>query len=203
MRLGVFGGTFDPVHLGHLILAEQCREQAGLDEVLFIPSARPPHKLNQPLTPFERRVEMLALAISGQPAFHVDEMEKDRPGPSYTVETLRILKERRPGAELFLIVGGDSLNDLPYWYEPRRIVELATLLIVARPGCEVPPLETWRQALKCPDDFPLRRQIVPCPLIDIASRDLRQRVGEGKSIRFMVPRAVEVYIGEKKLYLSV
>src|SRR4051794_21805733 len=97
MRVGVFGGTFDPVHLGHLILAEQCREQADLDQVLFVPAALPPHKQRQSLTPFTQRVEMLALAISGHPAFRVDELEKDRPGPSYTVETLSTLQKNRPG----------------------------------------------------------------------------------------------------------
>jgi nicotinate-nucleotide adenylyltransferase len=200
VRLGVFGGTFDPVHFGHLILAEQCREQAQLDQVLFVPSARPPHKLTQPLTPLERRIEMLALAISGQPAFRIDDMEKDRPGPSYTVETLQILRDRQPEAELFLILGGDSVNDLPYWYEPRRILELASLLIVARPGADMPPLDAWREALKLPADFGVRCQVVRCPLIDIASRDVRQRQAEGKSIRYLVPRAVEEYIREKKLY---
>src|SRR5579871_4282836 len=101
MRVGVFGGTFDPVHYGHLILAEQCREQARLDRVLFIPAARPPHKADRPLTPFGHRVEMLALAIAGNPAFAVDELEKERPGPSYTVDTLLELSRRLEGAELF------------------------------------------------------------------------------------------------------
>ena len=199
MRVGVFGGTFDPVHLGHLILAEQCREQAALDQVLFIPSARPPHKQNVPVTPFDRRVEMLALAISGQPAFRIDEMEKDRPGPSYTVDTLRILKVRLAAPELFLILGGDSLGDLPTWHDPCGILRLATVLIVARPGFEPPPLAEVSRALNCGDD-PVRLEMVDCPLIDIASRDLRQRVAAGKSIRYLVPRAVEVYIHEKKLW---
>jgi nicotinate-nucleotide adenylyltransferase len=200
VRVGVFGGTFDPVHLGHLILAEQCREQASLDEVLFVPSARPPHKQNQSLTTFERRVEMLALAISGQPAFRINEMEKDRPGPSYTVDTLRILTQRQPPPELFLILGGDSLNDLPSWYDPCGILKLATVLIVARPGWELPPLDTLRQSLHCGGDVPLLLQVVHCPLIDISSRDLRQRIAAGKSIRYMVPRAVEAYIHDKKLW---
>src|SRR5437879_4932633 len=116
MRLGVFGGTFDPVHLGHLIMAEQCREQGKLDQVLFIPAARPPHKQDTALTSYAQRVEMLALAISGQPAFHVDELEKDRPGPSFTVDTLSQLRERNKEAELFLLIGSDTLHDLPQWY---------------------------------------------------------------------------------------
>ena len=121
MRVGVFGGTFDPVHLGHLILAEQCREQAALDQVLFIPSARPPHKQNVPVTPFDRRVEMLALAISGQPAFRIDEMEKDRPGPSYTVDTLRILKVRLAAPSCF-----SSWGAIPWATCPRGMTRAAS-----------------------------------------------------------------------------
>src|SRR5262249_24245927 len=117
MRIGVFGGTFDPVHLGHLILAEQCREQVRLDQVWFVPSARPPHKLDRSLTPFVHRVEMLSLALAGNPAFRVDQSEKDRPGPSYTVDTLDIFKQQRSRDEFFLLVGSDTLLDLPHWRE--------------------------------------------------------------------------------------
>src|SRR5271154_2870293 len=147
MRLGVFGGTFDPVHLGHLILAEQCREQAALDQVLFVPAALPPHKQEQTLTPFAQRVEMLTLAISGQPAFRIDELEKDRTGPSYTVHTLTQLHERLPGDELCFILGSDCLPDLPGWYEPRRILELATLLVVARADWPTFSAKELRQSL--------------------------------------------------------
>lgn len=199
MRIGIFGGTFDPVHLGHLILAEQCRDQARLDEVQFIPSARPPHKQERTLTPFDRRVEMLALAISGQPAFRINEIEKDRPGPSYTVDTLRQLQA--DDRELFLILGADSLHDLPGWHDPCAILRLANLLIVGRPGHPLPAPQVVRQSLSCGSDTPIRLEAVECPLIDIASRDLRRRVAEGKSIRYMVPRAVEAYIQDKKLWL--
>lgn len=202
MRLGVFGGTFDPVHLGHLILAEHCREQAKLDQVLFIPAARPPHKQNNELTRFEQRVEMLQLAISGYPVFRVDEIEKDRPGPSYTYATLEQLKQQHAGAELCLIIGADSLHDLPQWVQPRRILELATLLVVPRPGWPMAELDTLRPSLALPSDFVLRLQMIQAPLIDIASRDIRQRIAHGRSVRYMIPRAVEAYIGEKELYRS-
>src|SRR5919199_5145855 len=112
MRVGIFGGTFDPVHLGHLILAEQCREQGQLDQVWFIPAARPPHKQDQSLAPFAQRVEMLSLAIAGNPAFRIDELEKDRAGPSYTVDTLAELQRHHPGTEWFLLIGSDCLPDL-------------------------------------------------------------------------------------------
>src|SRR2546421_10674015 len=119
-KVGVFGGTFDPVHLGHLIMAEQCREQAELDQIWFVPAARPPHKRERSLPPFVHRVEMLALAIAGMPAFRVDELEKDRPGPSYTAETLQTLHERYPETQLSLLLGSDSLPDLPGWKNPQR-----------------------------------------------------------------------------------
>ena len=110
-KIGIFGGTFDPVHLGHLIMADQCREQGQLDQVWFIPAARPPHKQDQPLTSFAHRVEMLALAIAGMPAFRVDELEKDRPGPSYTAETLQELQGRHPEVKFVLLLGSDCLPD--------------------------------------------------------------------------------------------
>lgn len=199
MRLGVFGGTFDPVHLGHLITAEQCREQLALDQVLFIPAPRPPHKLGRETTPFDRRAEMLALALSGNPAFRIDEIERDRPGPSYTADTLAELQRRHAGAELFLIVGADALLDLPSWYQPWRIVELATLAVVARPGWELPEIGAVEQQPSL-RGRPVRYHRVESPLIDIASRDIRRRVATGRSIRYLVPRAVEVYIHDKQLY---
>ncbi|HEY8504000.1 MAG TPA: nicotinate-nucleotide adenylyltransferase [Gemmataceae bacterium] len=200
MRIGIFGGTFNPVHIAHLILAEQAREAAGLDEVRFIPAPRPPHKEGEDVTPFERRAEMLRLALAGRSDFVVDEIEKERPGPSYTADTLAELHRRHPGNELFLMIGSDCLPDLPGWHEPLRIIDQAALVIVARPGV---PLWTHAQlaaALKLDDPARLRMRVVDWPLIDIASRDLRRRVAEGRSIRYMVPRAVEVYIHEKKLY---
>ncbi len=202
MKVGVFGGSFDPVHLGHLILAEQCREQARLDRVLFVPAARPPHKPDRVLTPFHVRVEMLTLAISGHPAFQVDELENERPGPSYTVMTLEELKARDPAIDLRLILGGDSLIDLPLWCEPKRILELAGLLVVGRPGWSAPSDRDLRASLSLADDFPLRIEFVECPLIEIASRDLRKRFAAGRSVRFQLPRAVEAYVQEKRLYES-
>jgi nicotinate-nucleotide adenylyltransferase len=200
MRIGVFGGTFDPVHLGHLILAEQCREQGPLNQVWFVPAASPPHKQGQTVTPFARRAEMLALAVAGQPAFRVEDLEKDRPGPSYTVHTLEEVRRREPGAELFLPVGSDTLLDLQHWYQPARIVELAGLLVSARPGWPLPPLAEVEAALHLPPGVKLRIQVIEAPQIEIASRDLRRRAAEGRSLRYLVPRAVEAYIHDKHLY---
>jgi nicotinate-nucleotide adenylyltransferase len=199
-RVAVFGGTFDPVHLGHLILAEQAREQARLDQVWFVPAASPPHKQVQRITPFAQRVEMLGLAVAGYPAFRIDELEKDRPGPSFTADTLEELHRLHPEADLHLLLGSDCLPDLPGWHEPIRIIERAGLLVAARPGWPVLSPGQFRSALHLPATMPLRFQVVETLLIEIASRDLRQRAAQGRSLRYLVPRAVECYIHEKRLY---
>ena len=200
MRIGVFGGTFDPIHLGHLLLAEQCREQGQLDQVWFVPSARPPHKDAPAISPFAQRVEMLQLAIAGQPAFRVDELEKDRPGPSFTVDTLESIHQRQPQDELFLLLGSDSLHDLPHWYEPDRIVRAATLLVMARSDWVLLSAEELHGELRLPPEVPVRLQVVQVPLIGIASRDLRRRAESGRSFTLLLPRAVEAYIHDKLLY---
>jgi nicotinate-nucleotide adenylyltransferase len=200
MRVGVFGGTFDPVHTGHLILAEQCREQGRLDEVWFVPAPRPPQKDEAVLTRFEQRVEMLALATAGNPAFKVDELEKDRSGPSYTVDTLAELRRRHGGHEFFLLVGSDTLADLPHWHEPRRLLELAGLLVMARPGNPVLSADELRRRVGLPAEAPLRLEVAQTPLIDISSRDLRRRARGGRSLRYFLPRAVECYVRDKRLY---
>jgi nicotinate-nucleotide adenylyltransferase len=185
MRVGVLGGTFDPVHLAHLVVAEQCREQARLDQVWFIPAARPPHKLDRPVTSFSQRVEMLQLAIAGHAAFRIDELEKERPGVSYTADTLAQLRQLHPDAEFFFILGSDCLPDLVHWHEPRRLIAQAGLLIVNRSG--------WPEML-------LHQQVVAVPMIDISSSDLRRRATEGRSLRYFLPRAVECYIETHHLY---
>jgi nicotinate-nucleotide adenylyltransferase len=200
MRIGVFGGTFDPVHLGHLILAEQCREQAQLDRVLFIPSARPPHKRDQPLTAFRHRVEMMQFAVAGHPVFRIDELEEKRAGPSYTADTLEELRRRDPEAQLWLMIGADCVPDIPSWHEPARIISAAGLLIVARPGSPTWSDAELRTNLGMSPESVLNYQTVHMPLIEIASRDIRRRVREGRSIRFLVPRAVECYIETYHLY---
>jgi nicotinate-nucleotide adenylyltransferase len=202
MRIGIFGGTFDPVHLGHLILAEQCREQSALDQIWFLPSARPPHKLDQPLSPFAHRAEMLALALAGHAAFRVEELERDRPGPSYTADTLDELARLHPGNEWFLLVGADTLADLPQWHEPARIVASVTLLVAARPGSGVLSVDHLRKCLNLPADALIRLHIAHMPLIDISSSDLRRRASEGRSLRFFLPRSVECYIQAKRLYAA-
>jgi nicotinate-nucleotide adenylyltransferase len=200
MRVGIFGGTFDPVHMGHLILAEQAREQARLDAVWFVPAPRPPHKPEAELTRFEQRVEMLELALAGNPAFRIDDLEKERTGPSYTVDTLAELCRRHPKDEFFLLAGSDTVRDLGTWYEPVRLLELAGLVVMARAGHGVPDAAALRRQVALPEAVTLRLAVVQSPQIDISSRDLRARAATGRSIRYFVPRAVEVYIHDKHLY---
>ncbi len=199
MNIGIFGGTFDPPHLGHLILAERCREVANLDEVWFLPSYAPPHKQGQPITRFELRCDMVTLATTGQPAFRVEPIEKELPPPSYTARTLAELHARHPGYTFALIVGGDSVHDLPTWFEPAAVLKQAALVAVPRPGAVLPTAAELAAQVGVPADM-VRLTAVECPQVDIASRDIRQRVGDGKSVRFLVPRAVEEFVRERKLY---
>ncbi|MCI0703925.1 MAG: nicotinate-nucleotide adenylyltransferase [Planctomycetia bacterium] len=199
MRIGIFGGTFDPVHMGHLILAEQCRAQAELDEVWFMPNYIPPHKADKGVTRFEQRCEMLGFAIAGHGAFKVEVIEKELPEPSYTARTLEKLHEQHPGSEFFLLMGSDCLPDLPGWYEPKLVIERAGLVVVPRPGVMLWTAERLAKALKV-EVSAVRLQFVACPMIEIASRELRRAITDGMSIRYMVPRAVEEFIRNHKLY---
>ncbi len=201
MQIGVYGGSFDPLHYGHLILAEQSREQAGLDEVWFIPAARPPHKLDAPPSSFEHRVAMLRLALAGHPDFGIDTLEAERAGPSYTADTLDELHRRHPGNEWFYLLGSDSVPDLPKWHEPARIVARASLVVMERHGSPTPGSEHVAKLIGVPATQ-LRMQTIDVPLIDLASSDIRQRVVTGRSIRFMVPDSVENYIQQHGLYGS-
>jgi nicotinate-nucleotide adenylyltransferase len=195
MRLGLFGGTFDPIHMGHLILAEACREACGLDKVWFVVAGEPPHKPGD-RTSVADRLEMARIAIAGHPAFEVSELETRRPGPHFSVETLEEVQRERPADELFFLIGADSLADLPQWREPERIVSMATVVVVDRPGVELGLSSVW------PDLGPKARpfRLVTIPPIGIASNDLRRRVAEGRSIRYQVPRGVEAYIEAQGLY---
>lgn len=199
MNIGLFGGTFDPVHLGHLILAERCRADANLDGVWFLPSYKPPHKQGQSITRYEHRVEMIDLATAGQPRFRTETIEKELPPPSYTANTLAELRSRHPRNEFQLIVGADCLPDLPGWYQPKRILEQAGLIVVPRPGVPLWSSERLAAALDIPA-VDVRMTVVDCPLMEIASREIRSRVAAEKSIRYLVPRSIEEYIREKSLY---
>ena len=195
-RLGVIGGTFDPPHYGHLVLAETARVQLGLDRVLFVVAGQPPHKPGCPITPSHHRAAMVEAAIADNPACVLSRVDLDRPGPHYTVEMLTLLQREYPEAELFFLVGGDSLAQFLTWRDPAGIVRLARLAVMPRPGHE-PDLASLEQVLPG-----LRERLVwlDAPALDIAASDLRRRVREGLPIRYLVPPPVEAYIHEYRLY---
>jgi nicotinate-nucleotide adenylyltransferase len=200
MRLGILGGTFDPVHFGHLLLAECCREQCSLDAVWFLPAAVPPHKRKHVLTPASKRVEMLRLAIGGHEQFDVCELEIERGGVSYSVDTLQTIGQQHPDAELFFAMGADSLIDLPKWREPARICQLATLMVVRRPQSPEPDFSVLGGLVDPQRLEQFHRDQVEMPLIGLSSTELRTRVAAGQSIRYRTPRAVEKYIQTQGLY---
>jgi nicotinate-nucleotide adenylyltransferase len=198
MRLGILGGTFDPVHIGHLLLAEQCREQCQLDEVWFMPAGVPPHKRPGAAGPAAARAEMLELAIAGNPAFRLDRRELLRSGPSYTVDTLEELSAQDPSRELWFLMGVDSLAEFPTWRSPGRILELAMLAVVDRGIAPSPDLSALAKSL--PPGAAKRLRVVKIPPLAIASSDLRERVRAGRSIRYLTPPAVACYIAAHGLY---
>lgn len=198
MKLGIFGGTFDPVHYGHLILVECCRQELELDSVRLIPAGQPPHKTPTGMTDGHTRADMLKLAVSGCAELIVDRREIRRTGKSYTVDTLQELKAEYPDDELYFLVGADSIRDLLTWKDPERILDLATLVGVNRPGVAVPTLKQMSEWVG--ESMASRIQTVQIPGCDLSASDLRDRISRGRTLRFMTPRAVEVFINECKLY---
>lgn len=198
MRLGVLGGTFDPIHFGHLLAAEEARVTLHLERVLFAPAGDPPHKQGHIISPVTHRLAMVRLAIVGNAAFAVTTVDVDRPGPHYTVDAIRLLREKWGiGAdETFFLMGTDSLAQLLTWHQPARLVELCRLAVMARPGYR-PDLTELEAALP---GLSARLDWVEMPVLDIAASDLRRRVGEGRSIRYQVPEAVAAYVAEHGLY---
>ncbi len=198
-RIGVLGGTFDPIHFGHLAAAEEARLALDLERVLFVPAGVSPLKRDQARTPALHRLAMTRLAVASNPHFAVSTVDLDREGPSYTVDTLAILQaELGPAAELFFIVGADSLVDLARWHDPARLIQLCHLVAVSRPPYEYDPAALERALPGVTE----RVIYLPVPLLDIASSDLRRRVREGRSIRYYVPAAVVDYIQAHNLYHS-
>ena len=202
MNIGVLGGTFDPIHMGHLIIAEEVRARLDLTEVLFVPAGQPWLKLNNAnaILPAEHRLEMVRLAIADEPAFKLSTMEIDRPGPTYTVDTMAELRSQI-GAEgrLYFILGWDNLNQLPRWHQPRRLVELCRLVPVRRVGFATPDLDSLEAAIPG-----LAKSLVmlDTPQIEISASEIRARVARGLSIYQLVPEPVERYIIKNRLYVK-
>lgn len=187
--IGLFGGSFDPVHHGHLIVGQVAVEQLGLEELRFLPAREQPFKQGRHRTSPEHRTAMLSLAVSGSPGFRVERTELDRPGPSYTVDTLQELRKREPESEFILLLGADAAADLPAWREAERIPQLARIVVFARPGSIV-------------KSSPGISQVIQVPAIDISATEVRRRVCRGQLIRYWVPDPVAEYIARHRLYLD-
>ncbi|GIV59428.1 nicotinate (nicotinamide) nucleotide adenylyltransferase [Rhodocaloribacter litoris] len=191
MHVGIFGGSFNPPHTAHLIVAEHIREAGALDRILWIPAARPPHKPATGLVAPHHRLAMTRLAVAGNPAFDVSDLELHRDGPSYTVDTVRILQDEQPGTTFTLILGGDSFRDFATWHRPDEIIRRVPLLVYDRPGTRYDDV---------PERFRTRACFVDAPLLEISGSDIRTRIREGRSIRYLVPEPVRRYIETHGLY---
>lgn len=200
MRVGVLGGTFDPVHIGHLIIAEAVQVQLRLEKVLFVPAGQPWLKLQHPITPVGYRVEMLRLAILPNLYFELSDVEVERSGPSYTIDTMVELRNRLGAqADLFFILGCDALAQFAEWKEPSKLIQLCKLAVVPRANLAFSALEDLERHIPGITD---RVSYVATPIIDISSSQIRERVARGLSIRYLVPDKVEEYIAQRRLYRS-
>lgn len=190
MKVGILGGSFDPPHLGHLAIAQRATDQLGLDRVLFIPTHRSPHKRDRNMTAARHRLAMVRLAVRGNTAFRVSALEVRKGGLSYTVETLRHVRNLLPGAELYFILGEDNLAQFHRWYRPREIAALARLVVYPRPGSQTHPRRR--------SGFTLRW--LKGPLLDLSSSEIRVLAERGSSVRYLVPDGVHRYIVNHRLY---
>ncbi len=197
MRLGVFGGTFDPLHTGHLMVAQEVIEVLSLDRVLFVPALRSPHKPHEPAASATLRLQMIRSAIEGDTRFEVSDLEIRRAGPSYTVETLRAIGVQRPGTQLALILGADQWAEFGQWHEPREIASIAKLALITRTGDYPSDLDSGFT-----DGPPLPTTVVPVTRIDLSATLIRSRVREGLSVRYLVPESVRRIIEANNLYLN-
>lgn len=191
-RIGILGGTFDPIHIGHLIIGQETLRCCSLDRVIFIPSADPPHKRSSKMAPAEVRAEMVRLAIADNPFFELSRIELDRPGISYTVDTLQILRRRLgDSAQLFLIIGADGAVEMRTWCDPESVLELAQVTVVGRPGFDLQQVDPG-----------LGRQMtfLETPLVDVSSTDIRRRLRAGDPVRYLLPEPVVRFIQSRGLY---
>uniref|UniRef100_A0A7C4GHV2 Probable nicotinate-nucleotide adenylyltransferase n=1 Tax=candidate division WOR-3 bacterium TaxID=2052148 RepID=A0A7C4GHV2_UNCW3 len=194
MRIGVFGGSFNPIHLGHLLVADDVLRQLRLDRMLFVPAAVPPHRPDV-LVSFEDRLHMVRLALTGSKTAEASAIEGGRQGPSYTVRTLEMLRQRCAGDTLFLVLGADQYAAIHTWQEPDRLARLARIVVISRPGVPRPPLFSGH--------LPQRVRFLDVVPVDIAAATIRRRASAGRSIRCLVPSAVGVYIRRRRLYHSL
>ena len=196
MHIGIFGGTFDPPHVGHLVIADQALTQLKLDAVWFMPAGQPPHKLNNLVSAAAHRVAMTRLAIANHAGFHLSTFDVDRPAPHYSATAIETLEQQHPQHDWCFIMGADSLVDLPRWHTPRRLIALATLAVAGRPGVHPDLTEIERQVPGVSE----RIRWVDAPLVDLSSSQLRHMASAGASLRYLVPDAVIDYIQQHNLY---
>jgi nicotinate-nucleotide adenylyltransferase len=195
--IGVFGGTFDPPHIGHLILASEAYAQLSLERVLFVLTPHPPHKTDHPITPVQARLELLQAALGDDPVFEISRVDIDRPAPHFAVETVNLLRVQHPGVSLIYLMGGDSLSDLPTWHTAQDFVQAVDALgVMRRPGrtINLRSLETQLPGLS------VKVQFLQSALLEISSSQLRERMAQGRSYRYYLPEAVYQMIQEKRLY---
>ncbi len=202
-RIGILGGSFNPVHLGHLLLAQTAIEQLELNRVLFMPCAIQPHKSAGVLAPGDLRKRMLEAAIEDHPAFELLDIELQRGGISYSVDSLRTLSRLYPDADLFFLIGADTLADLHLWKEIDAITDLCTLAVFARPGYDLEILDPGQLCLTAAQVEHLRNHVIRVRQMDISASDIRHRVAEGLNIRYLVPQSVEMIIQEHHLYQRI
>jgi nicotinate-nucleotide adenylyltransferase len=196
-RIGIFGGTFDPPHLGHLILAAEALYQLRLNRLLWVLTAMPPHKNPEEVGQLEDRLKMVRLVLEDEPGFELSRVDIDRPGPHYTLDTVRLLRKQYPGSQMILVIGGDSLHDLPRWHRPAEVVaECDEIGVMRRPGDEV-DLSHLERTLRGATD---KVRFIDAPLLEIASHEIRERVRAGAPFRYFVAPAVYRYILERHLY---
>jgi nicotinate-nucleotide adenylyltransferase len=201
--IGLYGGSFDPIHFGHLISARSIAEKLDLARIVLIPSARPPHKRDVVLSDVNHRLEMAKLAVAGDSLFEVSDVELHREGPSYTLDTVGEFRARLgAGVDMTWIIGADSLPELPTWYRIADLVTQVRIVTATRPGWTPPPLGALMAAVGPERALALLEDCVPTPAIDISSTQIRERVLHQKSIRYMTPESVTSYIVSKGLYIN-
>ncbi len=197
MHIGILGGTFDPIHVGHLVVAEEARVKLGLSEVLFVPAGQPWFKVDHTITPAIHRVEMVRLAIANNPYFKLCTLEVERGGPSYSIDTITTLRSQLGEQSFFFILGSDSLAGFHLWKEPAKLVQMCQLVVVPRLDLSLPDLKFLESRISG-----LVHSVIEldAPIIEVSSSKIRQRVAQGLTIRYLVPDKVEKYIMEQKLY---
>jgi nicotinate-nucleotide adenylyltransferase len=196
-RVGIFGGTFDPPHVGHLILAEECRTQLSLDLLLWVVTDNPPHKRYTNVSPIEDRVILVEKSIAGNPAFKLSRVDIDRPGPHFAIDTVNILKSEYPGSEMYYLMGGDSLHDLPTWNKPLNFIKTCDGIGVMRRHADQVDLESLEKVLPGVTD---KVKIVEAPILEISSKQIRQRIADDMGYRYYLRDAVYHAINETGMY---